>query len=1109
MRWTRRTSFLVLATALLAVLLAGMLGSALAQTDPPALGDGDWTIRDRTVIRDWGVIMLRGDLRVTDGGDLTLSNTTVLFVLSDPGEHGVTVDNGGSIRIVDGSTVGSSRPKVPFTFVVEAGCTLVLRDSTIEECGEAAFGLRPNWREVALYVGTADAVVERTSFIGGLAGLYFEEGVIASPVRNCTFVNAYGIISWGTSVEDCTFNDQTIYGVVFHGGTQGRISRCVFEGIPSTCLQIGHEYFEPYQLYPAETVVEDCTFLGSARGIRVLPRSVADISGCYIDGMEQQGIYVREDAVVRLVDGEILNASRAILCIDTSWVDWQVDGRSRVLRSNLTLTGNISLSAGAELELREIRNLTMLSHEGAGLWISLDRGASLSIVNGSIELPPTSTAPHAWDPVRIVSNEGDLELAGMSRLDLDPNMALVDHLIVRDTVIPLGTWRARRVTMEDCVIVLDLTGGMVSLSISDDDPETESVFERCAVEGAENWTASNGAWLNIGNGRVTSIDFLHDVGELMDEGSLEINSDGDMSRLDVLWTFQVHAHWQNQLPVPWTDVIVEGPGGELESVTTQEDGYTGTFLIMTEQVWENGTYLSNLPLEFIADVGSGLSGTETVETVHTPVLVDIKVIDLNPPMLRVDQGWSLAINSSTINITGSVMDAHSGVAFLEVAILPADYIKVPIDEGTGRFSLTLEIRGGYQTISLRAYDAVGNRVSGNMQVYYSTVSPLVLIDQPVNDSWVNSSLLYVVGQTEANSTVEAQGRVQTTENGTFRILVYLKEGPNLVVVNVTNPAGNHNSTDVTVYLDTKPPELVMVHPPHTPYSTNEPREVIRGVVTAGEKVFINSVSIYLDDSGSFFNGVSLDQGAKRYVITAMDLAGNTDTLEVVFILDSVPPAVVVLANGQDATKYTEEVPLRTSSAFVTITVSTEEGAYLLVGGEVVAMEGREGSVDHPLDVGMNTIMVHVEDDAGNFYDFGPINIEVDRTPPLLTIDPSTPNRTEEALFTLRGRTEDNVTLLVNGAPVSVDSEGAFQKNFLLNEGPNRIVITVTDRYGQTTTLTHDITMTPPDPEPLNTTPSPLPYMLALTALTLVVVAVVLKLWWKRQRAKGDWIEAED
>jgi hypothetical protein len=189
-------------------------------------------------------------------------------------------------------------------------------------------------------------------------------------------------------------------------------------------------------------------------------------------------------------------------------------------------------------------------------------------------------------------------------------------------------------------------------------------------------------------------------------------------------------------------------------------------------------------------------------------------------------------------------------------------------------------------------------------------------------------------------------------------------------------------------------------------------------------------------------------------------------------------------------------------------VSTEEGAYLEVDGQPLQLDGREGSVEYDLSEGMNAIMVYVEDEAGNFHEFGPIFVEVDRTPPVIDLT-APPNNTQEVLLTLGGRTEPNVTLLVNGAPISVDRDGSFQKNFLLNEGANRLVIVVEDRYGQITTITHDITMTPPEPEPLNTAPSSLPYMLAITAAILLVEAMVLKIWWKRRRAHTEREMEED
>ena len=168
----------------------------------------------------------------------------------------------------------------------------------------------------------------------------------------------------------------------------------------------------------------------------------------------------------------------------------------------------------------------------------------------------------------------------------------------------------------------------------------------------------------------------------------------------------------------------------------------------------------------------------------------------------------------------------------------------------------------------------------------------------------------------------------------------------------------------------------------------------------------------------------------------------------------------------------------------------------------MTLKGTEVTIVYPLEEGTQTIRVHVEDLAGNGLDLDPINVDVDWSPPTLSLDASMPVMTEEALLTLKGNTEDNCTLYVNGARISVDTSGYFIKNFLLNEGNNRLVVVSTDMYGQSTSLVYEVQMTPPQPEPWPDTPSPLPMMLAITFALIVVEVVVLQLWWRRKRKQA-------
>ncbi|MCD6461249.1 MAG: right-handed parallel beta-helix repeat-containing protein [Thermoplasmata archaeon] len=62
-----------------------------AQTPPPLAGD--WIISDTTVIENQTII-LRGDLRITEAGSLTLLNSSLFIDCAYPGQHGIFVEGG-------------------------------------------------------------------------------------------------------------------------------------------------------------------------------------------------------------------------------------------------------------------------------------------------------------------------------------------------------------------------------------------------------------------------------------------------------------------------------------------------------------------------------------------------------------------------------------------------------------------------------------------------------------------------------------------------------------------------------------------------------------------------------------------------------------------------------------------------------------------------------------------------------------------------------------------------------------------------------------------------------------------------------------------------------
>jgi hypothetical protein len=1096
--------FILIGLAVTVVLVTlGVAGTVLAQTDPPTLGDGDWTVRDTTVIRDWDVIMLRGNLLVTDGGTLELINSTLLFVILDPGDHGIRVERGSTLKVLDGATVGSWRPNMPITFVVEAGCSLEIRDSYIEEVGISAYGNPPTWRLIALYVGTSDAVIEDSTFTGGLIGLFFDEGVIAPIVRNCTFENFYGIISYGVGIEDCTFKNINTFGIVFHGGDTGYATRCTFDSVFGSSISVGYEYFEPYSLHTAEAVISDSTFLRSNRAIRVLDQSSAVISDCTIDDMEREGIVVGWNSNVELFDSSINNTFNAIVTARSSHLDWTVSTSAFVRGGNVWMTGNITLLEDSTLVMTDFRNLTMRSTTTNPLWINLHAGSTLSLIRGSVNIPPSTAIPETSIPIKLGPDQSDVR--GALHLDEVLVLDLMDGYHIRElravnSTIPIGKTSVEWLYLEDCVLAQDLRASVTELTLGMTNGSTDCYLIDCRLEGIDR-IPTGGPWLVVRSTTVHSFDFLYDLEEMIGKGAVLLVGGGSgPAQFEIWWTARTHVMWQNHLPIVGVEVEVVTQTSESYTSMTDDKGSTKEVRILTEVLTGASGYSSHLPLVFTVNV-SGLVESTSVDTVDSPIIVDLLVVDLVPPMLVLDVPDDVATNTTNFTLSGRVIDDHSGVAFLEVALLPADYIRVPVDTTTGRFEHSIVLRKGYQTIAVRGYDSVGNRRVKVVETFFSTAPPYVNIDEPDNESWVNSNLTFVMGVTEEGATVELQGRVAEAVNGSFRIPAYLVEGPNLLTVNATSRAGNHNSTQVLVYLDTKVPSFEVFDPAHSPFYTQIRSHRIRGLVEVGAEVFVNGVPVDVDASGTFTtNQVNLNEGSTKITIWAVDAAGNMNVTEIVYVLDSLPPSLIVLIADQDATLYTGDDVFRTSGETVDLTIITDEDTQLTLNGENITLDSSQVTLEYPLVEGSQTIIVSVMDLAGNSLQFDPINVEVDWVPPTLSLDTSMPGDTEETLINLKGYTEPNCTVTVNGGRVSVDGSGSFVRNFLLNEGDNHLVIVSTDQYGQSTTLVYDVTMIAPEPEPWPDAPSLLPLMLGITIAILVVEVIALQLYWRRKRA---------
>ena len=155
-----------------------------------------------------------------------------------------------------------------------------------------------------------------------------------------------------------------------------------------------------------------------------------------------------------------------------------------------------------------------------------------------------------------------------------------------------------------------------------------------------------------------------------------------------------------------------------------------------------------------------------------------------------------------------------------------------------------------------------------------------------------------------------------------------------------------------------------------------------------------------------------------------------------------------------------------NSTGVTFVVEVDEPCVLTIAGW--------GS--HDLSTGANVIALDLAADALNVLNLSvvdlagnaaaPVSFSVitDLTPPSLEVLEPTPGEVlRQPIVQLKGMTDPDATLTIDGKPCPATVEGLFSAELELEEGTNHIVLTVGDDAGNVATLTVDLTYEPEGP----------------------------------------------
>ena len=282
-----------------------------------------------------------------------------------------------------------------------------------------------------------------------------------------------------------------------------------------------------------------------------------------------------------------------------------------------------------------------------------------------------------------------------------------------------------------------------------------------------------------------------------------------------------------------------------------------------------------------------------------------------------------------------------------------------------------------------------------------------------------------------------------------------------------------DNTDPAVALDTPADGVTTNDDTPTVSGTAEVGATVTVEITDSNGNVVETQTPTVDVNGNWtFDAAQLADGTYTFTATATDAAGNSATDAHTATIDATAPAVALLTPANN-TSTNDDTPTVSGTAEVgsTVTVEITDNNGNVVETQTPAVNGAGAwSFDAAqLADGAYTVTATATDAAGNSATAGPNTFTVDTAGPNLTFDsPADGSTTNDNTPTVSGTTDllANVTVRVldsNGNEVQVlatsNLGGNWETNTLaLSDGTYTFEATASDLAGNTTTITHTVTI---------------------------------------------------
>ena len=435
--------------------------------------------------------------------------------------------------------------------------------------------------------------------------------------------------------------------------------------------------------------------------------------------------------------------------------------------------------------------------------------------------------------------------------------------------------------------------------------------------------------------------------------------------------------------------------------------------------------------------------------------VRVRVVDVD----SVSPQFELTSPQDESLATGTPLTA-SGTAGADVTHVEVHGVAATLTSGT--WTAAVPLVPGQNALVTTARDACGNIRRVCRSVTLDSQKPVISINGAQDGQYLRGPVVLTFTAVDDHlDTVTATLDGQPFESGGS----VSTEGPHVLVVRAVDRAGNEDVVQRAFTIDSVPPVLT-VQAPVSGHVTQESQvELVASIVEANvvASVKAGGQDLVRGEDGLWRRMMTLSEGANRFVVTALDAAGNSDAASVTVLRDSTPPRLLVTSPSEGARIGGQSVKVRGTATDTTPVMLTLNGTPVSVAAD--------GSfeVDHPLAQGNNTLELLVTD-AINLSDSRTLHVRANSVAPTLEVtEPTSGLQTEDSTVTVRGTasvadSEDSVMVVVGGALAALTEGGSFVRTVQLSPGQQTLLVVATDGYGLRAERAIDVTRVVPQPD---------------------------------------------